>query len=356
MAVTISTIKTDGSGDFTTLALWEDWADDDPLVKGTSDYWAECYDIGDMGAFSMVGWTTSPPTATDYPRIYTPLAERHTGQVDGVQHGAWLTGSCIILDVDYVRVEGLYFDGVTASPIVGLSFNSTMNACLIDSNLIVTVSGAVGSGIGAILNSIGADSTGTFTIQNNIIWSRSTGGGMYGIHCEAESVIGNNPTLQVNMYNNTVVGGFGTTGTRNGIEFEETDGAGTATVNAEVVNNISCNWRTQDYNEINHDSGTITGSYNLSTDDSGDDWGATGAKTGIGCGNLFVNGQQNWDLQPGAPTIDAGSTLSVFDWDAVHISGDSWRPQGTAWDMGAMETTNSKERTRGTNLGFPFVS
>ena len=30
----ISTVKPNGTGDFTTLALWEDWADADPLSTG----------------------------------------------------------------------------------------------------------------------------------------------------------------------------------------------------------------------------------------------------------------------------------------------------------------------------------
>ena len=75
---TIKTIKPAGGGDYTTLAAWENWADG----QASADQWAECYEGGDLGPVLLNLWTPTP-TPTLYPKIYTPLAERHNGTSAG---------------------------------------------------------------------------------------------------------------------------------------------------------------------------------------------------------------------------------------------------------------------------------
>ena len=76
----ISTVKPNGDGDFTTLALWEDWADSDPLSTGHAGYWAECYKGGNLGAVDVSGWSVSA-TADNHPKIYAAAGQGHGGDV-----------------------------------------------------------------------------------------------------------------------------------------------------------------------------------------------------------------------------------------------------------------------------------
>ena len=53
--------------------------------------------------------------------------------------------------------------------------------------------------------------------------------------------------------------------------------------------------------------------------------------------DLFVSEGSDVNLKAGSNAVDAGKTIAAFDWDAVHVDADNWRPQGSAWDMGALE-------------------
>ena len=96
---TIKTIKPAGGGDFTSLAAWEDWADD----QATADQWAECYSGSELGGVQLAGWTPAI-TADLYPRIYAAAGHEHGGTLNA---GAFITSGELVSDVLRLRVEGL---------------------------------------------------------------------------------------------------------------------------------------------------------------------------------------------------------------------------------------------------------
>ena len=76
----MATVKTVGTGkDFTTLQLWEDFADD----QAGADQHAECFSGVDLGIVSISGWTATP-TASVFPRIFVSEGEGHDGKDEEV--------------------------------------------------------------------------------------------------------------------------------------------------------------------------------------------------------------------------------------------------------------------------------
>jgi len=304
----ISTIKSSG-GDFTTLQAWENWADDQPHPW----QYAECYSGFDMGTTNISTWSTTP-SATQYPKVYTPLTERHTGQ-SGT--GAYLSGFLWVY-VPYTRIEGLRIEGQNTSYILSLNATNTVA----DSNLVFLTNGSIAY---SCIRADGLNYTITDAIvQNNICVSqRGTDStiGMY-LYC------GNSRTCSYDVYNNTIIG-HGSFGLR----FYE---YASSTLNATAINNISMD-SSVDFVATQLGLGTISGSYNLSSDLTGGAYGATGSITGKSSANQFVNPASNWNLLYKADAHDAGDTIVSFDWDADHIEGDNWRPQDDAWDIGALE-------------------
>ena len=104
----ISTVKPNGDGNFTTLALWEDWADADPLSTGHAGYWAECYKGGNLGAVAVSGWSVSAP-ADNHPKIYAAEGHGHAGDVTG---GAYIAVGSAIAISPGSGIGGLHVDGI----------------------------------------------------------------------------------------------------------------------------------------------------------------------------------------------------------------------------------------------------
>tara|TARA_Y100000592_G_scaffold101175_1_gene186391 strand:+ start:711 stop:3800 length:3090 start_codon:yes stop_codon:yes gene_type:complete len=90
-----------GSGDFTTLQSWEDWADGEPNPYQL----AECYSGGNLGTFNLSGWS-STPTPSGYPKIYAKPSEYHGGQFNRGPLISSTTGTNYC-SVPYARVDGL---------------------------------------------------------------------------------------------------------------------------------------------------------------------------------------------------------------------------------------------------------
>ncbi len=65
-----------GTGDFTTIQAWEDYADD----KVNPYQWAECFSGFNLGTFTLSGWS-STPTPSGYPRIFASSGELHNGNI-----------------------------------------------------------------------------------------------------------------------------------------------------------------------------------------------------------------------------------------------------------------------------------
>jgi parallel beta-helix repeat protein len=134
-----------------------------------------------------------------------------------------------------------------------------------------------------------------------------------------DGIASSNGATNSKIYNNTVYGNNTTGLGYGGIIW----GSGSGTV---IKNNIVYNNKLADFADSNG-SQTPTFSNNLCTN------------SGTGCaraGNplFFDQSNYNYNLQPGSPAIDSGTTLS--DIPASDIKGTP-RPQAASWDIGAYE-------------------
>lgn len=92
-----------GTGDFTTLQAWEDWADD----RSSAHQWAECYGGSDLGTFTLSGWS-STSSASEYPKIFASSGELHTGNFSrGAAIAPGVTTSVNTIGVNYAKIDGL---------------------------------------------------------------------------------------------------------------------------------------------------------------------------------------------------------------------------------------------------------
>jgi hypothetical protein len=314
----IKTIMPDGGGDYTTLALWEDWADD----QVSTDQWAECYDgVADMGIFTISGWTGTP-SATEYPRIYAPLAERHNGTSGSA--GAWIEDdsatTAILVQVDFTRIEGIRIVASAGFSNRSIKVYNADNA-IIDSNLLDSTTSAGGI---AIEVRQGIENTYTVTIRNNIIYGDAYGDGLY-VYPHSTGL--GTYTLNSFIYNNTI-----DNCSLHGIHLWEYAASGLPVHNTTCENNVVTNTATKDF-EIIMTNGTITTNNNCSEDDTADDDGGSDHLISQTPGDLFVTEGSDHNLKTGSNAIDAGKTIGTFAIDALKVA----RPQGASWDIGALE-------------------
>jgi len=110
------------------------------------------------------------------------------------------------------------------------------------------------------------------------------------------------------------------------------------TIATEVENNLVTDSSGADFKKTVTNT-TDNTSYNndLSSDGTADDFGGSNHKVNKSAAVQYLDPDTNLRLRHGADALDAGKTIGTFDWDAVHVSGDSWRPRDAAWDIGALE-------------------
>ena len=109
-----------------------------------------------------------------------------------------------------------------------------------------------------------------------------------------------------------------------------------------IENNIVMGSVTRDYYLIDGPAGTTTSNNNMSADATADDYGGSNHLISKTASNQFVNVSNDWNLLATADALNAGKTMTSFSNDAVHDSG--WRPQGAAYDMGALERAATGKR------------
>ncbi len=296
------------------FASWESAREGD-LVSGERTEVAVACDDGDFtGGLTINGSTTS---AAFHMEITVASGQGHAGVAGaGVLFDRGNGGTAITVSDDYVAIEGLQIrraagaDGRAAVRLDNGN-NATLDGLLIydfDTN--------------NACRGVRCSTSSGSTVRNCIIY----GGEGYGIHADTG-------TTSLTVQNCTVYGISGT-----GIDRT----AGTLT----VTNSISVGNSTADFN------GTITQSYNLSSDATA---AGTGSLTGKYAGNQFVTitaGSEDLHLKSGADAINAGTDLSgSFTYD-VDVD---LRPAGVAWDIGADErdagSTDSNARSVGTDAG-----
>jgi hypothetical protein len=307
------TIKPNGGGDYTTLAAAEAAHRGSMAGRGVVTF--ECYDgTASAGAVTFINADWPNSDSSNYIRIYAPISERHDGTISSA--GA-CCGEIQIQLIPYTRIEGLRVAISTDTGVIQIS-----DYGLIDSVLVVHS----GAGTCIFCGSSGVVDA-HYTIQNNIVY----GGGIAvaGINVRAGAQV--NTTY---AFNNTV------DGCTTGILMEEWEKKSSGTLNITLENNI-CTNSTTDYKfQLSGQPsqlGTITANNNASEDTTADDWAGSDNIISQVPGDLFVTEGSDVNLKAGSNAIDAGKTIATFDWDALHLNADNWRPQGSAWDMGALE-------------------
>tara|TARA_R110000824_G_scaffold23260_4_gene83769 strand:+ start:307 stop:3537 length:3231 start_codon:yes stop_codon:yes gene_type:complete len=94
-----------GTGDFTTIQAWEDFADD----KINPYQWAECYAGFNLGTFTLSGWSATP-TSSGYPRVFASSGEAMAGA--SFNHGPVIATPSGTTDVNTIAVNYSQVDGL----------------------------------------------------------------------------------------------------------------------------------------------------------------------------------------------------------------------------------------------------
>lgn len=303
----VSTIKSAG-GDYSSLSAWE--AAKQAVLSAPEE--AECYDFADTTEVAIAGWTTD---ATNYIRIYTPTAERHTGLIGTGYRLTNTTTFAAILTIteENVRLEGVELYATATNHDDLLKINATglcdirISYCLFNGTAMVNFDGIEGSGA----------ASGEYRIWNNFIlktdghginWNVTGGGVLY-------------------LYNNSIVGCARKAGGFSGVL--RTGG----TIIAK--NNIVDERTTSGSNSA---SGAFSGTFdasstgNLSTDTSD-----AGADTINSATPIYVDVANN-DIHLG-PTDTACKNLGVdlsADANLAFTDDIDGNIRGT-WDIGADE-------------------
>jgi hypothetical protein len=324
MAIIVDTIKPDGTGDYTTLALW--WND---VKSDINAHWAECYTGGDLGAVTLVDteWAgIGTESATNYWKIYTPLSERHTGQL---WTGAYFEGR-INSYIPYTILDGIRAENGLVSN-GGFSIYADMGIvrnCLVNYQYRVLGS----SGIALSNGTVPAEKT--MYAYNNIIHMNSgePGNADVGILALSNAFIGGTVELNAYIYNNTVIGDFSICIRR--AEIIEIKGEGEPIVNLICENNIAMNSYNGDfYLNTVFDNGTILVNNNLSSDETADDWGGSGNLINKVAANQVIDPLSDFNILVTSDAIEKGKAQTLFNDDYYGMS----RPKGHYWDIGANE-------------------
>lgn len=309
---TVKTIKPDGTGDYTTLQAWEDWADG----EANAGQWAECYAGGNLGALSISGWAGTPD-GTNFPKVYTPTAERHDGSYGS---GAYIEspGTNVPLTIsnpnriviDGLRLRRTTVGGTASAWVAEIASGIQADGFVIENCLIEQENN--GPGI-QVLSGSGSMSLGG-TIRNNIIVENKVGAAeSFGISVIVTAAMFTTHGVTLNILNNTIV----SPNSRyvNGIRLVRDGSALGSTANLTVTakNNVAMGAGTADFvTATNTGTGVLsmTASHNASSDATSDDWGATGAQNSLTASSQFVNVASDWNLKAGANLIDTGTDLS----------------------------------------------
>jgi len=342
---TVKTIKPDGTGDYTTLALWEDAVDG----ESSAAQHAECYSGGNLGAVTLSGWSATPDSS-NFPRIY--VAEGH-GHAASVTAGAYISASTpMVIGVPYTQIDGLRITGTTNSnTVINFLSSGTSRDCRVDNCII---HGTFQYGI-----IIGQSSTGVTSsnhITNNIIivdgTANTTPTAIYAFATD-----GSGGTTNMNIYHNSIYVANQTSLNNFGIRFANTS---SCTLNITVENNIVIGAVTDTnesithaFNQIAFDTGAKQFNNNISSDGTADDFSGLNHQINVTVGNVFSDAPNNdFSLHKTSYALDNGKTISAVTTDIVGLS----RPQGEAYDIGALERKVKVEITYGVPKAFSIPS
>lgn len=323
---TVKTVKPAGGGDFTTLALWEDYADG----ESNADQWAECYSGGNLGAVSLSGWSATPNDST-HPKIFAADGHKHNTDVSD---GAYISASSpVSVAVDYTQIDGLRIEGITNSnKAIDFSPSGTARDCRVDNSI---VHGTFQWGILIGQSSSGVTSS-NYVANNIIIIDGTANTSPVGIY--AYGTDGSSGTTNMYIYNNTIYVANAGSLNNYGIRFANVS---SCTLNISVENNIVIGAINVDgtpityaYSQVTFVSGTKTFNYNISSDSTADDFGGTNHHLNATAASVWKDAaNNNFGLTATSIALNSGKTIASIISDIVGRS----RPQGTAYDIGAIE-------------------
>ena len=337
-----------GTGDFTTIQAWEDYADD----KVNPYQWAECYSGFDLGVFNLSGWTSSP-TSSGYPRIFAASGEARGSDLSrgpiiagtiGSDGGTPSSSDVNTIAVNFARVDGI---GSTRGFHMNLSSASNMvvekcwatsedNVCF---KALADVSTTTSSG----------------NVIKNCI-AIGTNGNDIGFEIGGANMIGGKPGIE--CYNNTAYGHKNT-----GFKIANTKLPGFyGGADVTVRNCMSMDAKGSDfsYTFISNGvqgNGNYVASHNLSRDTSAGSFGSgnltnkltsdvfSSPHNGIvitnSSGSISVSSSGDFRLKKNSPAINKGFSVTSVTRD---FSG-FLRPEGVSYDIGAFEFFDSFSNT-----------
>lgn len=325
------TVKPAGGGDFTTVQAAIDWAKTNVFTP--TNLVIECYTGGNLGTVWLISqaWYPKPATIT----IKAAAGNAHNGKIP-------TTGCYIFVPSGYPGVNVMYGWSVPvliknltvittngASYGIGTSGDYGAKNYTIDGNLIYHVGTSADKTTRAMFfEEYDAGVVTNIVVRNNIIYGGSTTNYAQGIYLEGQN--GTQATFK--LYNNTIQRCLrGTWYFRSAGPFPPASEIYLTQVNDVIMNCRTCfTWGVN----------STVSSNNMSSDATADDAGGSNHKVNKTASDQFVNVLSDFNLKATADAKDAGKTLFSFSWDARGVT----RPQGPAWDMGALEYPVSKRR------------
>tara|TARA_Y100001938_G_scaffold48300_1_gene67301 strand:+ start:358 stop:3165 length:2808 start_codon:yes stop_codon:yes gene_type:complete len=329
-----------GTGDFTTIQAWEDYADD----KVNPYQWAECYSGFDLGVFNLAGWTSSP-TSSGYPRIFAASGESHGGTLTrgpiiagtiGSEGGTPSTSDVNTIAVNFAKIEGIgstrgfhmNLDSASNMLIENCWATSEDNACF---KALADVSTTTSSGniirncvaIGTNGNDVGFEIGGT-----NMI------GGKPGIECYNNTAYSHKNT-GFKIANTKLPGFYGGSDVtlRNCISM---DAKGSDFSYTFISNGVQGNGKYVSSHNLSGDSSAGTyGSGNLTNQITANVFSSphNGITITNSSGAISVAASGDFRLKKNSPAIDKGCTLHSVTRDFTGFL----RPNGVSYDIGAYE-------------------
>lgn len=316
----------DGGGDFSDTETAKNAKNGACTGRGIINF--DLHDgTNDLQEWTVDGFTNQD--AANHPEFVVSKAERHDRTK--ASGGAWVYCDAQVLGIDvaneHTKIEGVRL--VADNGFFPVVVVQGVSHVVIDGCLLV---GDIGYFAAPYLwaQSLAVVGMSDVIIRNNLIYAEGafTGPGLM------VSVTGTaSPAdMSIVISNNSINGSpwFGASMT-------ESDGGpgAEATLNV-ILENTICTNNTPDF-LVTIVRGSINANNNCSEDET------AGALPGSGNifyqnpADLFVAVGTDHGLKEGSNALNAGKTIISFDWDAVHVDGDNWRPQGAAWDMGAIE-------------------
>lgn len=305
-----NTIKSDGTGDYTTAQAWETAVDG--LAMDT--YTGECYEGGDLGAVTFADVTNGKTM------ILTPATGHgHNGSTSDGAYMTATTGSVVsVSQASNIEVRGMRLLKTQAggSGVIATSATITnITGIIFDGNMVVQDFSVAGNFANGISAHTAYDGVSVSRTSNNIVVFTGSGNVNSGIGISVSSqaifATGFVHTHNATVYNNTIVGN---SLMHTGIQVARAEQfGGEANLNVTLRNNVvigSTTFGMRTSTNTGVGTLTVTSSNNATQDTTASTWGGTGHLTSIVPADEFVDPASDWSIWPTSNLLEAGFDLS----------------------------------------------